>query len=173
MQHRGIDQVRSFADIQLVPSPLMTWRERLERWAEVLDRDPERCLETLDEIECAGDVERLFMRANNSPLAVALEDPALIAAGLKSDRLGDALTFFAMSESEAHYIMCSCLYGWTTSAGAAAARIRKLDRMHRLIPAIALAKRLRVSTTAIGPTLAALNRTRRASKQTDGSWEAL
>jgi hypothetical protein len=116
----------------------MSRHERLERWAEVLDRDPERCLETLGEIECARDVERLFMRANNSPLAVALEDPALVAAGLKSDRLGDALTFFAISESEAHYIMCSCLYGWTTSAGAAAARVRNLDRTHWLIPAIAL-----------------------------------
>jgi hypothetical protein len=37
----------------------------------------------------------------------------------------------------------------------------------------ALAKRLRVSTTAIGPTLSALNRTRRAAKQADGSWLAI
>jgi hypothetical protein len=107
MQHRDIDQVCNFADIQPVPSPLMTRRERLERWAEVLGNDPKRRLETLGEIEFAGAVDRLFMRADNSPLTVALEDPALVAAGLKSDRLGDALTFFAISESEAHYIMCS------------------------------------------------------------------
>jgi hypothetical protein len=138
MQHRDIDQVCNFADIQPVPSPLMTRRERLERWAEVLGNDPKRRLETLGEIEFAGAVDRLFMRADNSPLTVALEDPALVAAGLKSDRLGDALTFFAISESEAQCIMCSCLYGWTTSAGAAAARVRNLDRMHWLIPAITL-----------------------------------
>ena len=38
---------------------------------------------------------------------------------------------------------------------------------------MALAKRLRVSTRAIGPTLSALNRTRRATKQADGSWLAV
>jgi hypothetical protein len=48
-----------------------------------------------------------------------------------------------------------------------------LSRAGRPMTGTALAKRLQVSTTAIGPTLAALNRTRRAAKQTDGSWKAL
>lgn len=48
-----------------------------------------------------------------------------------------------------------------------------LSRAGRPMTGTALAKRLRVSTTSIGPTLAALNRTRRAAKQIDGSWTAL
>jgi hypothetical protein len=48
-----------------------------------------------------------------------------------------------------------------------------LSRAGRAMTGTALAKRLRVSTTAIGPTLSALNRTHRASKQADGSWLAL
>lgn len=138
MQHRDIDQVRSFADIQPVPPPCMTRRERLERWAEVLDSDPNRRLSTLGEIELARPAERPLVRADNSPLTVAFEDPMLLAAGLKSDRLGDALTFFKISENEAHYVMCSCLHGQSMSAGAAAARIRNLDRVQWLIPATAL-----------------------------------
>jgi hypothetical protein len=138
MQHRDIDQVRSSADIQPVPSQLMTRRERLDRWAEVLSRAPDRRLSTLGEIEFASPIVRPSMRADNSPLTVAFEDPVLLAAGLKSDRLGDALTFFQLSENEAHYIMCSCLHGRTMAAEAAAARIRNLDGLHWLIPASAL-----------------------------------
>lgn len=138
MQHKDIAQVRSFADIQPVPSHLMTRPERLKRWAEVLERDPSRRLSTLGEIELTPKAERPLMRADNSPLTVAFEDPVLMAAGLKSDRLGDALTFFGMSENEAHHVMCSCLYGQTMSAGAAAARVRSLDEVNWLLPAIAL-----------------------------------
>jgi hypothetical protein len=48
-----------------------------------------------------------------------------------------------------------------------------LSKAGRPMTGTALAKRLRVSTTAIGPTLSALNRTRRAAKQADGSWLAI
>ena len=138
MQHRDIDQVRSFADIQPVSPPVMNRGERLGRWAELLEGDPNRPLSTLGEIELASPAERPMMRADNSPLTVAFEDPVLLAAGLKSDRLGDALAFFEISENEAHYIMCSCIHGRTMSAGTAAARIRNLDGVHWLLPAAAL-----------------------------------
>jgi len=138
MEHKEINQVRSFADIQPISPPAMTRRERLDRWAEVLDRDPDRRLNTLGEIELAHPSERPSMRADNSPLTVAFEDPVLLADGLKSDRLGDALTYFEISENEAHYIMCSCLHGRTMAAGTAAARIRNLGQVHWLLPAAAL-----------------------------------
>jgi len=138
MQHRDINQVRSFADIRPIAPQLITRRERLDRWAEVLGRAPARCLCTLGEIEFASPTTRPSMRADNSPLTVAFEDPVILSAGLKSDKLGDALDFFQISESEAHYIMCSCLHGRTMSAKAAAARIRNLDGLRWLIPASAL-----------------------------------
>src|SRR5688572_13791068 len=74
MEHRDIDQIRGLADVQ--PSPpqqVLTRRERLERWAELLERDPNRRLSTLGEIEFAPRAERPSMRADNSPLAVAFE----------------------------------------------------------------------------------------------------
>ncbi|MBD2750345.1 hypothetical protein IC232_27170 [Microvirga sp. BT688] len=139
MEHKDIDQIRSLADVQPLPPHPLTRRERLERWAEQLERDPDRRLNTLGEIEYAPESERPLMRADNSPLTAAFEDPVLRAAGLKSDRLGDALAFFEISEDGAHHIMCSCLYGRTMSASAAAARIRSLNEVHWLVPAVVLA----------------------------------
>jgi hypothetical protein len=135
MEHKDIDELCRLADVQPVPPQLLTRRERLERWAEALDRDPYRRLSTLGEIEYAPKAERPFMRADNSPLTIAFEDPVLQAAGLKSDRLGDALTFFEISEDGAHHVMCSCLYGPTLLAGTAATRVRSLNQVHWLVPA--------------------------------------
>ena len=52
MEHKPISDLSNVAD--LVPETqkrLLTRRERLERWIEVLDRDPGRALKTLHEIE--------------------------------------------------------------------------------------------------------------------------
>jgi len=48
MQFRHFDQLRHVADIE---PAVLTRRERLERWAELLSREPERRLKTLEEIE--------------------------------------------------------------------------------------------------------------------------
>ena len=139
MEHRDINQIRGLADVQPSLPQVLTRRERLERWAELLDRDPNRRLSTLGEIEFTPRAERPSMRADNSPLAVAFEDPVLRAAGLRSDRLGDAMAFFQISEDGAHYIMCACLFGQSMSAGTAAARVRSLGQVHWLVPASVMA----------------------------------
>ena len=109
MEHKRLDDLRSVAHVQPVKVTRLTRRERLERWAEVLERDPQRRLVTLEEIDLAPRATRGSMRADNSPLAIAHDDPVLRSAGLASDKLGDALIFFDMSEGEAHRILCSCL----------------------------------------------------------------
>ena len=50
MEFRYPEQLRRIADISDAPRT-MSRRERLNRWAELLARNPGRMLKTLDEIE--------------------------------------------------------------------------------------------------------------------------
>jgi hypothetical protein len=104
----------------------MCREERLARWVEALEREPKRILRPLHEIEFRKPSERRAIRANNSPLTVAYEDPVLRAEGLTSDRLGDAIDFFQLSDHEAHTAFCSCHLGSSFEASHAAARVKSL-----------------------------------------------
>jgi hypothetical protein len=143
MEHRSAEQLRGIAELTSNPQP-MTRRERLERWAEVLERNPEAALQTLGEIEWQAEAARPLMRANNSPLTVAFNDPVLRGAGLKSDRLGDAMEFFELNAREVHEALCSCRYGGTMRAGMAA----------KVIRAIAEGRLLQISPLAIWSVIA-------------------
>lgn len=121
MEHKHLDQLRSVADIQ---PKRMTRQERLQRWIELLERDPTRRLNSLGEIEYKPPAERALIRENNSPLTVAYEDPVLRADGLVSDRLGDAMRYFELSDGQAHYALCSCLSGRTMESASFAQRLR-------------------------------------------------
>ena len=121
MEHKHLDQLRSVADVQ--PRPLSR-EERLQRWIDLLERDPRRSLNSLGVIEYKPPVERALIREDNSPLTVAYEDPVLRADGLAGDRLGDAMRYFALSDGQAHYALCSCLSGRTMDASACAQRLR-------------------------------------------------
>lgn len=122
MEHRTLDELRPFANVeQALP---VTRRERLERWADLLEQDPTRRVRSLREIEFCTPAERFGMRADQSALSVAYADPVLRAAGLASDRLGDAIAFFELSEADTHRILCSCRHGFEREAGAIARIIR-------------------------------------------------
>ena len=66
----------------------MPKRQRLERWAEALERAPQRHLRSLFETEYMSPGRRYALREGNSPLTVAFEDSVLRAEGLESDRYG-------------------------------------------------------------------------------------
>src|SRR5215212_4226060 len=66
------------------------------------------------------------MRSDNSPLTVAFHDPILRDEGLASDRLGDASSFFELTEGQAHRLLCSCMNGWSMLAGTTARRIHRI-----------------------------------------------
>src|SRR5690348_9414780 len=100
MEHKHLDQLRSVADVE---PRSMTRQERLQRWIDILERNPHRRLNSLGEIEYQPPAERALVRANDSPLTVAFEDPVLRTEGLASDRLGDAMRFFELTEGQAHY----------------------------------------------------------------------
>lgn len=125
MEHKPLSELSHVADLKpSTPVPVLSKRERLDRWAELLEREPDRLLRTLDEIEWKPKAVRLAMRADNSALSVAYADPVLRTAGLVSDRFGDAVNFFQVSEHDAHIVLCSCHGGESMRAEEAARRVR-------------------------------------------------
>lgn len=125
MEFKSIADLRSIADV--TPAvPKLTRAQKIAIWVNALDKEPTRILHPLPEIEWVAPAQRSSLRVEGSPLTVAFNDPALRAAGLASDKLGDGLTFFEMTEAEAHDTLCSCRYGRTMTAGAASRRIAKL-----------------------------------------------
>src|SRR3954452_4393663 len=127
MKHTPVSEISRVADVHVVPPrPPLTRVERLERWAEALEREPDRVLTSLEEIEWKAEDDRGAMRTECSPVTVAYEDPVLRADGLASDRLGDAATLFRLTDAEAHFALCSCLYGQSMQAGVAARRVRMI-----------------------------------------------
>src|SRR5262249_33442125 len=101
-------------------------RERLECWAEALERVGGRRLKTLFETEHAPRNRRATLRADDSPLSVAFNDPRLRAEALAGDTMGDAVTFFGISEWELHNILCFCHHGTTVTANEVAVRVRTI-----------------------------------------------
>ena len=103
MQYRSMEQIASEADIFTMPS--LSRRDRLERWAEALARQPAQ-LRAIPEVEYGSRLERAARRADHSPLTVAYDDPLLRAAGLRGDTIGDAAEFFGLSHAQLHYLVC-------------------------------------------------------------------
>jgi hypothetical protein len=126
MKHQNIDQLGAVA--QIVPfetAKKLSRRERLERWADVLDGNPGK-LNALTRIEHMGPRERPQARVDNSPLEVAFKDPILREDGLTGDRLGDAMAFFQLSDRQAHRLLCDCHYAGSMTGTGLAVRLRRI-----------------------------------------------
>jgi hypothetical protein len=121
MKHQPIHEIDAL--VQGVP---LSRRERLERWADLLSRDPHRRLNALSRVEFSAERERALRRGENTPISVAVADPVLSAAGLQGDTLGDAQAFFELSAAEAHYLLCDCHFVGQMDAEGVAHRIRGL-----------------------------------------------
>ena len=132
MLYLSLDRIATEADVLAAPdlpaSPGRSRRERLERWAELLEREPDRRLRALHGIEHGTPDERLAYRADGSPLAVAYADPVLRAAGLAGDTVGDAAEFFGLSHTQLHGLLCFCHHGGTVAASTAASQVRTFAR---------------------------------------------
>ena len=124
MKYQSLEQIALEADVH--PGMGMSRRERLERWVELLERRPHRRLSTIEGTEFGSRRERAAKRADHSPLTVAFEDPVLRAAGLRGDRVGDAVGFFELSHGEVHRLVCYCHHGRTVSPGTVATRLRMI-----------------------------------------------
>jgi hypothetical protein len=140
MEYKTVEDLRDVANVRMCERQPMSRKERLLRWAELLERNPERRLRSLGEIELKAPADRPAMRAPDSPLSVAFEDPVLRAEGLAGDRLGDGMAFFSISEDDAHRLMCSCMNGWSMASGKAARTVRRIaDPTLRLDPVMTFA----------------------------------
>jgi hypothetical protein len=127
MQYRRLDQMRGHAAVAEA-RPSMTRRERLRRWADVLDREGYQVLDLLHEVEARTETERRRLRVDRSPISVAFGDPALRAEGLSGDTFGDARSFFGLSDEEAHRLLCDCDFTGVMSGHTAAWRVRVLTQ---------------------------------------------
>lgn len=126
MEHKSMDKIRDVADIlpNWVNTRPLSKSERLKLWAEALEREGSRQLNTLFQVEYAPAERRAVLRADDSLLTVAFSDARLRAEGLAGDTMGDAVAFFGVSERQMHDIVCFCHHGPTIAANTAAAQIR-------------------------------------------------
>ena len=118
----------STTGIQILDPEHLTRTQRLERWAIALERLGDAPLRTLRETEHEHYYERLKMREDYSPLAVAFDEPVLRSAGLKDDTFGEAARFFSLTDWELHNILCYCHFGTTVSAREVATRVRAMQQ---------------------------------------------
>lgn len=142
MKHTTLDQLKTVAEIEpghldpahLDPAqrdptqlrPAMTHEQRLERWAEILDKAPDRLLATLPGTEYQPIRKRDTMRGDNSAITVAFHDPILRGEGMKDDTYGEAKRFFDITDWQLHEVVCYCHFGATLKAGTAARHVRTI-----------------------------------------------
>jgi hypothetical protein len=125
MRHRTLDEVTQVATVTTLKTPLTRdmRRERLRRLAALLERH-DGPIRLLSQIEFVPLPQRRQLRCDFSPLALACQDDALRREGLISDRLGDAVEFFGLSERQAHHLFCDCHYGAAITSRSVARRVR-------------------------------------------------
>ena len=126
MKHQPIHEIDALADIAQVQGATLSRGERLERWADLLSRNPHRQLKALSRVEFYAERERALLRGENTPISVAVADPVLREAGLQGDTLGDAQSFFELSAAEAHYLLCDCHFVGQMDGEGVARRIRSV-----------------------------------------------
>ena len=126
MKHQSPEQLRQAATIIAAAPTALTRRQRLDRWAELLDEHG-GSLEALRRIEYLPDDERRAYRGANTPLNVAYADPLLRADGLKGETLGDAMDYFDMTAEDAHHLLCDCHYMGSLTGHGLAGRLRRFS----------------------------------------------
>jgi hypothetical protein len=125
MQHQDLDRIKGVTSLDpMFAQPKLTRTERLNRWADLLDAQAGRPLPALEDVEYVSPAKRRNLRRDGSPLAIAFGDPVLKADGLTSDRLGDAMDYFSLSDRQAHWLLCDCHYGGRMTASEVATRVR-------------------------------------------------
>ena len=110
MEYRTIREIEGVATVTRLQVRRMSRRERLQRWAAVLEGNPTQPIKPLMRVEFLPRQERMMARREDSPLTVAYRDPVLRDEGLGGDSLGEAMRFFELSDHEAHYLVCDCHY---------------------------------------------------------------
>ena len=125
MKHQTLEQLQTVAEVHPgQPRLVVTRGERLERWAGLLEKEPDRQLGTLAGTEYQPAGTRQTMRSAGSAITVAFDDAVFRADGLENDTYGEAKRFFELTDWQLHDIVCYCHFGATMRAGTAARRVR-------------------------------------------------
>ncbi len=124
MKHQTLEKLQVVAEVGKDYRQTLSRSERLDRWAQLLERNPEKRLTTLRETEYQPEGVRVLMREDGSALSVAFQDQVLRDAGLKDDSYGEARRFFELTDGQLHEVICYCHLGETVSAATAARHIR-------------------------------------------------
>ncbi len=143
MEHHSLDMLRQVAEVKTVAT-VLSRREKLERWATVIESMGSQRFRTFHQLEYASAEERSAVRRDGSPFALAFADPVLREAGLEGDHYGQAVSFFELSEREAPRLFCSCMHGGTVTSEELSSDLRHLavhDRGGGLLSWIAAAFR--------------------------------
>lgn len=129
MKHQIPDEFMTTSE--LIPlldrSAKLSRRERLDLWADALERHHGQ-LSALRRLEYLSPDELRTYRGANTPLTIAFDDPALRAAGLSGDSLGDAMDFFELTDRDAHRLLCDCHYHGAMTGRGLAQRLRRHAR---------------------------------------------
>ncbi|TIR18300.1 MAG: hypothetical protein E5X34_22255 [Mesorhizobium sp.] len=123
MKHQTFQELNEVAEVE-ASFPAMTRTQRLEHWAMLLERNPERCLAAFPGTEYMTLDVRDKAQSLGSALSIAFADTILRAEGLKSDSYGEAKRFFELTDWQLHAIVCHCHVGGTMKAGWAAVQVR-------------------------------------------------
>lgn len=124
MKHELLDDIKSKAEVVFSKTEVkMARRERIERWATLLERHEGRLMPFL-RTEYLPYEARKVLRADGSPLALAFGDPVLREDGLTGDTLGEGMAYFGLSEQKAHRLLCDCHYSGTMTGREVASRLR-------------------------------------------------
>lgn len=133
MKHQTLEQMQAVAEVdESYPRRPMSRGERLERWAQLLERNPERRLSTLHQTEYQPDSARAIMRGDDTAISVAFQDDVLRGEGLKDDSYGEAKRFFELTDGQLHEVICYCHLGATVSAATVARHIRAVAEGRQL-----------------------------------------
>ncbi|RWA84504.1 hypothetical protein [Mesorhizobium sp.] len=123
MKHQTLEELHAVAEVDAACS-VMTRSQRLEHWAALLERFPDRCLRALPGTEYMRLDVRDKAQGLESPLSIAFADPMLRAQGLRNETYGEARRFFELSDWQLHAIVCHCHVGATMKAGWVAVQVR-------------------------------------------------
>ena len=130
MEYRTRNDLSTIAQVMQPAHLRMTRTERLLRWATALDNMAGRPLQAMHRLEFLDPQKRSTIREDNSPISVAWKDSVLQAEGLGGDSVGDAKSFFELTDDQLHYLLCDCHFHGTLTAGMVAARLRGMAQRY-------------------------------------------
>lgn len=124
MKHQTFGEVLSKAQVSLEP-PVAAFsrRERLERWAHLLEVHSGKVFPFLG-MEHLRRHDFMALRGDETPLSVAFADRTLRADGLGGDSVGDVMDYFGLSRGQVHRLFCDCHYAGTMTPPAVASQLR-------------------------------------------------